>query len=138
MGRFRVSMISPLEAGEAFRRLVDLDAHTAVIPFTTLIHDGPLQAGSRFTGRTALGPLKVDDSMLVREYAAPDRVVFTKTGRWVTGEIVLTVASLAEGSRILWEQDIAIPWLPRALDPVVTQIARRAYATGLRRLLARA
>lgn len=142
MGRYRIELPSTLPADEAFHRLVDLDAHTAVIPLTTLRHTPPLQAGSRFTARTAVGPVGFDDSMLVREYAepgdGPGRAVFVKTGRWVTGESQLTVASTEGGSHVVWQQDIAMPWLPGFVDPVVTQVARQAYTMALRRLLARA
>ena len=52
-----------------------IDAHTRLIPLTTLREDGTggtsLRAGSRFVARTALGPLHVDDVMEVRRFDAP-------------------------------------------------------------------
>jgi hypothetical protein len=142
MGRFRVELTSQLSAQEAFRRITTLDAHTAVVPFTTLRHDGRLGIGSNFTARTSLGPVGFDDPMIVREYAEPGdkpgKAVFVKTGRWVSGQIEFTATPRADGAQLVWQQDIAIPWLPRILDPVVTAVARAAYARTLRQLLDRA
>lgn len=146
MGCFRVELTSELSPAEAFDRLLDLDAHSAVIPFTTLTHHPPLRVGSTFVARTAVGPLGFDDPMMITEYAepgaspghsaSPGHVVFRKTGRWIVGHIVLTVAAAPAGrSQISWQQDIKIGVLPAFLDPVVSRVARLAYATGLRRLL---
>lgn len=75
MARFTVRLDTPVPPAEAWRRVWNLDAHTRLIPLTTLREDGTggtsLQAGSRFVARTALGPLHVDDVMEVRRFDAP-------------------------------------------------------------------
>lgn len=143
MAHVHIQVTSGLSPQEAFARLVDLDAHSAVIPLTTLTHRPPLQPGSTFVARTALGPVGFDDPMVVTEYAEPTastvgRVGFRKTGRWVRGDMVLTVSpDSSRGSRVDWHQDISIRWLPAWFDPVVGGVARLAYATAVRRLLRR-
>ncbi|HHV21960.1 MAG TPA: hypothetical protein GXZ30_10565 [Propionibacterium sp.] len=100
MGSFEVRLTAPLAAAEAYDRILDLDAHTATIPFTTVRvtpEPGALTTGTRFLARTALGPVGIDDSMVVEEFTRPtgDRAGvcrIRKTGRWVRGTILLTVA----------------------------------------------
>lgn len=141
MAELRVNVASPLSPAEAFARLTDLDGHTAAIPLTKLTHQPPLRKDSTFIARTAIGPIGFDDPMVVTEYAEPGtgstgRIAFRKTGRWVLGSILCTVAAApAGGSRISWQQNISIRWLPTWLDPFVARIAHFAYATAIRRLL---
>lgn len=141
MGHFVVRLQPSLAATEAFDRLLDLDAHTALIPLTTVRHDGALGAGRAFVARTALGPLRIDDPMVVDEFRrprveAPGRCRIRKTGRWVLGTIDLTVTGDAHHAVVTWTQDIQVRWISRVADPVVTAVARVAYRTMLRRLLA--
>src|SRR6478609_11154301 len=69
MADFEVHLDSPLSAPEAWRRILDLRAHTAVIPLTTVtgaaLSAAELGPGSRFVARTGLGPIGFDDTMVV-------------------------------------------------------------------------
>ncbi|NUO90702.1 MAG: hypothetical protein HOQ18_07745 [Dermatophilaceae bacterium] len=144
MARFTVVVETGLPADEAWRRLLDLRAHTAVIPLTTLrgevlTADG-LRAGSRFVARTAVGPLGFDDRMVVDQIAPPQpggggSARIRKEGNVVRGRIDLAVTPTAGGSRVEWEQVIRVRPVPAVLDPVVALVARLAYATTIRRLL---
>lgn len=141
MGHFVVRLQPPLPAAEAFDRLLDLDAHSALVPLTTVRHEGPLGVGQRFVGRTHLGPVGFDDVMVIEEHRRPEpgvpgRCRIRKTGRWVLGTIDLTVED-ADPAIVVWTQDIRIRWISQVADPVVTAVARIAYRTMLRRLLAR-
>ncbi|MFM6851598.1 MAG: SRPBCC family protein [Terrabacter sp.] len=144
MARFSVVVETGLPADEAWRRLLDLRAHTRAIPLTTLrgevlTADG-LQAGSRFVARTAIGPLGFDDRMVVDQIAAPvdgsaGSARIRKEGNVVRGQIDVAVLPTPAGSRVQWEQAIRVRPVPALLDPVVALVARLAYGTTIRRLL---
>lgn len=142
MGHFEVRLLTPLRAAEAYARIVDLDAHTALIPLTRVRHPGVLGVGSTFVARTGIGPVGIDDTMVVEDWAPPragvqGRCGFRKTGRWIRGSISVRVAEGERGSVVTWSQDISIrglSWVPA--DRIVTIVARFAYRAVLRRLLA--
>jgi carbon monoxide dehydrogenase subunit G len=147
MATFEVHVDSDLPAPEAWRRLLDLRAHTAVIPLTTLAGDvleaDQLVDGSRFVARTGIGPLAVNDAMVVESIVPPTSrsagtVRIRKRGKVVRGRIELRVVPTATGSRVHWSQRIGVRGVPRLLDPAVSRVARRAYGRALRQLLARA
>ncbi len=147
MAAFDVHLAPDLPAAEAWRRVLDLDAHTAVIPLTTVRGDAmaatDLVPGSRFTARTAVGPVGFDDVMVVDEIAQPTdgsggRALIRKEGRVIRGDIELQVAPRGAGSSTLdWTQRISVRGVPRALDPVVALVARAAYGKTIRQLLQR-
>jgi hypothetical protein len=146
MAHFEVHLDPPLSAPEAWRRVLDLRAHTAVIPLTTVtgaaVSAAELGPGSRFVARTGLGPIGFDDTMVVESIVPPTtdtagsaRIV--KEGRVVRGHIDLLVTPTAAGSTLVWTQRISVWGLPSVFDPVVARVARAAYGSTLRRLLAR-
>lgn len=149
MARFTVRLDAPIPPAEAWRRVWNLDAHSRLIPLTTLRGDGTggasLRAGSRFVARTALGPVGLDDVMEVRHFEAPDagsgrgRASVVKTGRVIGGSIDAHVTPGHRrgraGAHLEWTQDITLRGLPAAADPVVAAIAKVAYGSVLRRLL---
>jgi hypothetical protein len=144
MARFTVDVETELAAPEAWRRLLDLRAHTRAIPLTTLRGDvltaDDLTAGSRFVARTAVGPVGFDDRMVVDEITPPldgagGSARIRKEGNVVRGRIDLAVVPTAAGSRVEWDQVIRVRPVPALLDPVVALVARLAYATTIRRLL---
>jgi hypothetical protein len=146
MARFSVTVDSDLPAPEAWRRLLDLEAHTAVIPLTTVTGDAlaarDLVDGSRFVARTALGPVGFDDVMVVESIAAPaattaGRARIRKEGKVIRGDIDLLVTPTASGSTVEWSQRIGVRGVPALLDPVVAKVAGAAYGSTIRRLLAR-
>ena len=144
MARFTVVVETELPADEAWRRLLDLRAHTRAIPLTTLsgevlTADG-LRAGSRFVARTAVGPVGFDDRMVVDQINPPHpdtagAARIRKEGNVVRGQIDLAVVPTGRGSRVEWEQVIRVRPVPAVLDPVVALVARLAYGTTIRRLL---
>ncbi len=146
MARFTVHLDSTLPAPEAWRRVLDLHAHTAVIPLTTVTGEAmtadALVPGSRFVARTGVGPVGFDDVMVVEAITQPGAehdgtAWIQKEGRVVRGSIDLRVASAGSGSTVAWAQQIGVRGVPAFLDPVVGWVARVAYGTALRRLLAR-
>lgn len=140
MADFVLHAPSPMSAQDCFDRLCDWDAHSASIPFTRLSYEGSPRTGQQFVARTQLGPIGFDDPMVVdvlRPPAGdqPGLVQITKHGRIISGTVSWTVAPTDTGSEVVWTQHLDIPWLPRALDPLVGAIGRRAYGMGLRRLV---
>ncbi|MEW1951998.1 SRPBCC family protein [Terrabacter sp. NPDC080008] len=145
MATFTVHLDSALAAREAWRRVLDLHAHSAVIPLTTvtgetMTADG-LVPGSRFVARTAVGPVGFDDVMVVEAITQPGAehpgtAWIQKEGKVVRGSIDLRVSPAGSGSTVDWSQEIGVRGVPRLLDPLVGRVAQLAYGTALRRLLA--
>lgn len=141
MADFLVRVPTPLDPQRALAALFDLAAHTAVIPLTTLRHDGSaLRAGAEFTARTALGPLGFDDRMRVLEWSPPlpgraGRVVIAKTGSLLGGRIEALLRPAGTGTLVEWRQELLVRPLPRWLDPLVAGVSAAAYRIALRRLL---
>lgn len=131
----------PLAPDEACRRLWSAERHAARIPFTRLNVAGRLdRAGTRFVARTGVGPLRVDDVMLITAVEpradGGERVAVRKIGRVLRGDITAIVSARNGGSRLSWRQDLRVRGLPRMAQPTVDALARVAYARTLRRILA--
>ncbi|MDO5630149.1 MAG: hypothetical protein Q4G43_17685 [Mobilicoccus sp.] len=146
MATFTVDLDATCPPDEAWRRIWNLDAHSRVIPLTRLRGDGTgggqLRPGSTFIARTGLGPLAVDDVMTVRRFDAPTgetpgHAHVDKSGRVVHGNIDATVEGSSRGSHLTWTQEIRLLGVPRLADPVVAVVARAAYSSVLKQLLAR-
>ncbi|HET7399150.1 MAG TPA: hypothetical protein VFJ94_11590 [Intrasporangium sp.] len=146
MTRFELRLASSLPPQEAWRRVLDLRAHTAVIPLTTLCGDAlgadELRPGSRFVARTAVGPVVVDDPMVIDEIeppsgAQPGVARIRKEGKVIRGWIALRVGAAPGGSEVEWTQEISVLGVPGAAGRVTAAVARVAYGATLRRLLAR-
>lgn len=144
---FVVSAETEHAPAETWARLWDLDAHTRVIPLTTVTAHPPatlLGPGVGFTGRTALGPLGFDDVMRVVEWSPPSeagsgRAVVDKLGRVVGGRIEVTVASRRRGSLVTWRQTVRLPWLParlRSVESLAARVVAPGYRWVIRTLLA--
>ena len=145
---FRLAIDSDQPASEAWRRVLDLRAHTRVIPLTTVTGDAlsadALVAGSRFVGRTGLGhrgPFGFEDPMVVDEITPPSGpsagvARIRKEGNVIRGSITLRVSPSPGGSTVDWQQDIRVRGVPGMLDGLVVAVARLSYAVAIRRLLA--
>ncbi|SOC56195.1 Immediate-early protein 2 [Ornithinimicrobium cerasi] len=119
---------------EVWERLWDLDRHTAAVPLT-VVTGGPLGPGSRFVGRTALGPVGFDDVMVVREWDPPRRCVVEKVGTPLRGTIVATLQPDTHGrTRVRWRQSFAVTRLPDRLVALARPAVRAAYLLALRRI----
>jgi carbon monoxide dehydrogenase subunit G len=146
MASFSLRLEPTLPAAEAWRRVLDLRGHTEVIPLTTVTGEAmtadDLVEGSRFVARTGVGPVGFDDVMVVDAITPPTleragEARIRKEGKVVRGSIDLRVTPAPAGSVVEWSQQIEVRGVPRALGPVVARVARTAYGTALRRLLAR-
>ena len=146
MARFEVTIVSSLPAAEAWRRILDLHAHSEVIPLTTVagadLDTTSLHPGSRFVARTGVGPLGVDDVMVIESYTPPTEhdagvAHIRKEGRAVTGHITLRVAPTTDGCVVTWKQRIGVRGVPTVADVAVARVARAAYRRTLLELLRR-
>lgn len=140
MAGYEIRFEPALPAAEAFRRILDLDAHTALIPLTVVRHDG-VGVGRRIVARTGIGPWGFDDVMVIEGYAEPvggrpGRCRFRKLGRWIRGTVELEVSERGPAEcSVRWRQVIRVWALSRVADPVVGLVAHAAYRAVLRRLL---
>jgi hypothetical protein len=146
MAAFDVHIETHLPAAEAWRRVLDLRAHSAVIPLTTVtgaqLEAAALVPGSRFVARTALGPVGFDDVMVVDSIEQPTdgsggRARIHKEGKLIRGTIDFRVTPQGAASTVDWAQQIRVRWVPRVADPLVARVARTAYGRALAELLRR-
>ncbi|MGC5616815.1 hypothetical protein [Georgenia sp. Z1491] len=109
--RYAVVVRTVLDPAQALARVLDPELHASVVPLTTLRgrdRRGPLRLGEQFTMRTALGLLRMDDTMVVdrlrvaavegagvtedgRSGSAGGAVRFVKTGRVLRGVVLARV-----------------------------------------------
>lgn len=121
--------------------ITDWPAHGRWMPLTEvgIDPDSPADAGlgTRFTGRTGLGPVGFDDPMTVTDWQPPaeggaGRCRVVKRGRWLTGWAEIEVRPEAGGSRLSWLEDVRPRWLPRLADPAVALAGRLLFGRVLR------
>lgn len=135
----------PAPAGQAWTVVTDWPSHSRWIPLTrvTIDPDSPVRTGlgTRFTGRTVLGPVGFDDPMTVTVWqppadGEPGRCRVVKRGRWLTGWAEIEVWPDGTGSRLSWIEDVQLRWLPRAADPALALAGRLVFDRTLRNLAA--
>ncbi|MDQ2838073.1 MAG: SRPBCC family protein [Actinomycetota bacterium] len=123
----------------------DWTAHGRWIPLTvvSIDLDSPSSSGlgTRFTGRTALGPVGFDDPMTVTGWQPPQdgqpgRCRVVKRGRWLAGWAEIEVSPTETGSRLVWTEDVSPRWTPGVADPLVSLIGGRLFDRTLRKLAA--
>lgn len=137
---FEVRAHVPEAAHVVWSRLIDLDAHSAAIPLTRVTPVGEsMRQGLRFVGETSLGPIRMNDRMLVSRADAPTgghagRLVVEKFGP-VAGIVEATVEQVATGTLVVWRQSLRPAWLPAFLRPVGALVAKVAYGVGLRQIV---
>lgn len=145
MAHARVVMELDIPADEAWRRLWQLPRHSAAVPLTEVSGPEALGPGSHFVATTVLGPLRLDDRMVVRAWEPPaggrngttGRAVVQKLGPVLTGSITATVSARdGGGSRLLWEQQFGARGVPDLLVRPAAPLVRWGYARSLRRILA--
>ena len=146
MAAFHVHLETDLPAAEAWRRVLDLRAHSDVIPLTTVtgaqLEAASLAPGSRFVARTAVGRVGFDDIMVVDAIEQPRdgsgaRARIHKEGKLIGGEIDFRVIPAGSGSTVDWVQQIRVRGVPGWAGPVVARVARTAYGKALAELLRR-
>ncbi len=133
--RFSIDLIVPGEPADVWRRLWDLDRHTAAVPLTTAT-GGPLGPGVRFRGRTGVGPLGFDDVMVVRGWEEPRHAVVDKVGPVLRGTIEATLEPVRDGTLLRWRQSFGATFLPDRVVALAGPVVRTGYLGALRRITA--
>lgn len=131
----------PGSATDVWSLLTDWAAHSRWVPATTVtVVEDTGGIGTRFVGRTHVGPLGFDDPMTVTEFippsgAEPGRCAILKTGRVVIGTAGFTVTPTGpRTSTVTWWEDVTVAptGLTRWVEPLVAQAGTRAFARVLR------
>ena len=133
MAEFWFDVLVPGAPAQVWERLWDLDRHTAAIPLTTTL-GGPLGPGAGFVARTRLGPVAVDDEMVVRLWEPHEHAVIEKVGRPLTGQIEVTLRPAGADTRLRWEQRYAVARVPGALAALAAPAVRAAYLRAVRQI----
>lgn len=143
MARIRTDLMVPASPAAAWQLVTDWAAQSRWIPLTTVTVDhlpptGP-GVGTRFTGRSRLGPVRFDDPMEVTGWqppagAEPGRCRVRKLGPWLTGWAEIEVAPAVGGARVEWIEDIRLRWTPRFADPVVGAVGSLFFGRVLRKM----
>lgn len=131
----RESLLPPQELWVRVAALAD---HTGTVPLTSTLADpGEPGAGWHFAVRTAVGPLRFDDPMVVEVWDPPRRWRVRKTGR-LRGWAEAVVTPYAGGSRLAWTEELwfgGLPLLQRATRPVGDLAGRYLFARVVDRLV---
>ncbi len=149
MARLRTELTIQAPAEKVWALVIDWPAQSRWIPLTTVTIDRSSPAGSgpgtRFTGRTRLGPIRFDDPMEVTEWQSategcPGRCQVRKLGPWLTGRAEIDVRPTAGGTRVAWSEDIRLRWMPavadRLLSPLIAAVGTALFGRALRKMAA--
>jgi hypothetical protein len=108
----------------------------------TVCPDGPQTGlGTRFTGRTHLGPIGFDDPMEVTGWQLPSEgqdgwCRVAKQGAWLTGWAEIVVSAQPVGSRVVWTEEVAVRGVPRFAHRLLARIGTQLFSRALRQLSA--
>ena len=149
MARIRTELTIDAPAEEVWALVTDWPAQSRWIPLTTVALDRRSPAGSglgtRFTGRSRLGPIGFDDPMEVAEWqpvteGTPGRGRIRKLGPWLTGWAEIDVRPAGSGAQVTWSEDVRLRWLPRFADrvlgPVIGVVGSALFGRTLRKMAA--
>ncbi len=130
---------------EAWGLVTDWPAQSRWIAFTkvAIVHqaDGP---GTRFTGRTKVGPIWFDDPMEVVIWEPPvdgkrGYCKVRKFGPWILGTAEIEVEpATGEPHRttVIWKEAIRLRGVPAILNPVVRAMGGILFRATMRKALA--
>ena len=141
MARIRTERVIDAATETVWALLTDWPAQSRWVPLTTVTLDRPGPAGAglgtRFTGRTRLGPIRFDDPMEVTEWSPPaggaGRCRVRKLGPWLTGWAEIGVRPERGGTRVEWIEEVRARWVPRIADPVIAAVGSAFFARVLRK-----
>ena len=143
MARVRTALDIPATPEAVWDLVTDWPAHSRWIPLTVVTVDGdsPVSSGlgTKFTGRSGLGPVAFDDPMTVTEWQPPVAEVpgvcrLQKAGPWVTGWAEIRVSANPSGATLEWIEEVRTRWTPRFTDPVVSKVGSAMFGGTLRKL----
>ena len=140
MIRIRACVAMLASADDVWALLTDWPAHSRWIPATivTVLEDTG-GVGTRFVGRSHLGPIGFDDPMTVTEFLPPSDeqgglCQIRKTGRVVLGTAGFTVQPDGPStSTVTWWEDITVApeRLTRYAEPLIARAGTMSFAKVL-------
>src|SRR4051812_999412 len=144
MARIHTEQLVAASAEAAWALVTDWPAQSRWVPLTTVTVErrgepGGHGLGTRFTGRTRLGPVGFDDPMEVTEWQppageSPGRCRVSKFGPWLTGWAEIQVRPAAGGARVEWVEEVRVRWLPRLADRLGGAVGSGFFARVVRRV----
>lgn len=144
MSSIGVRVDTALTPEQAWRAVTEWSAHSRHVPFTRVVvtrDAGGL--GDEFVATTRIGPLVVDDPMVVTGWVpvvdgSTGTCAITKTGRRVLGGARITVTAHPGGAHVEWNEQITLA--PAALGaisgPGVGAAGRLLFGRAVRGLIA--
>jgi len=139
--RIRASVLMPASAVDVWELLTDWPSHSRWVPATdVVVLEDAGGVGTRFVGRSHLGPVGFDDPMTVTEFVPPTdttagRCTILKTGRTVVGTAGFTVAPTgASTSAVEWWEDVTVApeGLTRWVEPLIARAGSMSFERVLR------
>lgn len=133
---FTVEIYSSETVDVVWSRLWDLDRHSRVVPFTTVLTRRPsLRIGARFIARTTLGPVTIDDRMVVRRWEPPHQATIEKVGPFFFGAIDATITCDGDGCLLRWKQHYRVNRVPDRMVQTTKPLVEWAYRRTLKKIL---
>lgn len=133
---FTIEIYSPETVDVVWSRLWDLDRHSRAVPFTTVLSQRTsLRIGARFVARTKLGPITIDDRMVVRYWEPPHRAIVEKVGPFLFGIIDAKIVCDGNGCLLRWKQRYRVNRVPDLLVQTTKPFVARAYRAALKKIL---
>jgi carbon monoxide dehydrogenase subunit G len=145
MARIRSDVVIQAPTETIWQLVTDWPAQSRWIPLTTVTVDQPGPSGTglgtRFTGRTRLGPVGFDDPMEVTGWQPPaggtgGHCRVRKLGPWLTGWAEIEVRPGPDGTRVEWIEEVRARWTPRLADPLIAAVGSAFFGRVLRRMAA--
>lgn len=138
-----------VDAARLWEVVTDWPGHGRYVPLTTVSTQGPEGAGRHLVARTRLGPLTLDDHMVITRWSPPGEpggdgagvVELTKDGRVLVGTVRIEVRPLGPArSELVWTEEIRLraPGPGRLTAPAADLGARVLFGRLADRLVARA
>ena len=128
-----VTLAMPVE--RVWEELLDWGDHGRWIPMTRVDVD-PTDP-NRFIAWSGLGKLALEDRMHATDIQFDGQrgtCHVNKLGPVLVGFAELTVTAQGSSTRVQWHEDVAVPYVPKVLTPVVAKVSGMLFAFALKRL----
>jgi len=130
----KVTLAMPVE--QVWQKLTDWGGHGEWIPLTRIDLDP--QDHNRFVAWSGFGrKLALEDRMHATDLQFDGQrgtCHVDKLGPVLVGFATVEVAAEGSNTRVLWHEDVTVPYLPKFLSGVVGKTAAALFASSLRRM----
>ena len=132
---FDADVTLAMPADRVWAELTDWGGHGRWIPMTRV--DVDPQDPNRFIAWSGLGKLALEDRMHATNLqfdGSRGTCHVEKLGPVLVGFAEVTVTAQGDSTRVVWHEDVAVPYLPRFLSPVVGKASALLFGFALRRM----